>query len=89
MMNDPGRPQISAHDDELDAARAEFRRRTNEALVALTGLPGLDDTPITGVHSWGLSEDGSTFSVYVDMIDGVTRIYSFTPGQPVTVTDHE
>jgi hypothetical protein len=70
--------------DEI--ANARFRR---ELQAAFAGLVLVDDTPITGVHSWGLSEDAGTFSVYVDMPDGVTRIFSFAAGEPVAVTDHK
>lgn len=67
-----------------DPARAadELRR----ALVTLGAeAPGLDE-PITAVqHSFGL--DGKTLFVHVDLPDGPTRIYSFTPGQPVSIAD--
>ena len=42
---------------------------------------GIDEL-ITGVqHSFG--SDGKTLFVHVDLPDGITRIYAFTPGRPV------
>jgi len=60
----------------------------NDLKAAFAGLRILDDTPIMNVHSAGWDAGGKTFSVYCDMADGGTRIFSFTPGKPACVTDH-
>ena len=47
--------------------------------------PGLGEL-IMAVHpSFGL--DGKTLFVHVELPDGISRVYSFSPGQPVSVTD--
>ena len=70
--------------DHSDLTRVADELRT--ALVTIGGAaPGLDE-PVSAVqHSFGL--DGKTLFVHVYLPDGITRVYSFAPGQPVRITD--
>ena len=79
----PGHIDLPGH---TDLARVIDELRG--ALIAIGAeAPGLDE-PITAVrHSFG--SDGKTLFVHVDLPNGVSRAYSFTPGLPVTIADHD
>jgi hypothetical protein len=69
-----------------DPAQAAHELRL--ALVTLGAEPPGFNEPIAAVqHSFGL--DGETLFVHVNLPDGLTRIYSFTPGQPVSIADQD
>ena len=53
-------------------------------------LEGLSQGPtIAHVHSYGLTEDGATLTVYCDMPDGTLGLWSFTAGEPVHQSVHD
>src|SRR5262245_8676547 len=70
--------------EHADLARAA--RELRSALVTIGGqAPGLDE-PITAVqHSFGM--DGKTLFVHIELPDGISRVYSFSPGSPVGISD--
>ena len=76
--------------DYTHLGHADLQDQADLARVAdeLSGqTPGLD-APITAVqHSVG--SDGKTLFVYVSLSDGISRVYSFAPGQPVSITDKD
>ena len=77
-----GRADLQGHND---LARAGDELRTAHVLIGAQA-PGLDE-PITAVqHSFSL--DGKTLFVHVDLPEGMSRVYSFMPGRPVSIADH-
>ena len=78
-----------AHADQRD--HADLVRVAHELRTALISIgaqaPGLD-APIAAMqHSFG--SDGRTLFVHVELPEGISRVYSFAPGQPVSITDND
>ena len=75
----------SADLSHTDPSRVAHELR--HALVALGAEAPRLDEPITAMqHSLG--SDGKLF-VHVKLSDGLSRTYTFTPGQPVSIADQD
>jgi hypothetical protein len=67
---------------ELNDAEDPFAKRLERLF---SQLPLIPDVEIAGVHSSGFCEDGRTFHLWLDCVDGRTLVVAVTPGEQLRV----
>ena len=64
----------------------EFKQDVERIFSQLRLLP---EDVIAGIHSSGSCEDGATFQLMLDTIEGATIVITATPGQRLAVSVHQ